>query len=134
MDILITLRDFVIDIIFSLPEGVTSIILRIGLLLALSTILLYGVWIYIPWRTVFSQTSVAFIAVVIAVYSPVEQLRSSGKEVLAFWVIFALLCMVFLPGRIAFLLTPRLGNQLKLKKGIVFFIWGALFVQLLIGG
>ena len=134
MDILITIRDFFINQIYNLPESFTTFILRMGLLLALSAGFLLFIWVYSPWRTVFSQTCVAFLATICALYTPVEKFRDAGKEFLTFSIILALLCMIFLPGKISFLLTPRFGNQLKLKRIIIYVILGLFALQIIIGG
>ncbi len=129
MDILVLIRDFIIDSIYNLPVGIISVILRLGFLLVISTVLLYFSWLYLPWRTVFSQASVAFLAIVISLYVPFERVRENGKEFLTFFIFLAILCMVYLPSKIPFWLTPQLGTQIRLKRIIPYVIWGILTLQ-----
>ena len=133
MDILVVLRDLAINFFFDLPEGLTSYILRVGLLLALSSGVLFFAWMYMPWRTVLSQLCLVLVTITISLYAPVEVCREISKEFLTFAVLIALSCMVFLPGKLAFCLTPRLGDQQRLKKLIVYAIWGGLVLQLMTG-
>jgi len=133
MDILVLLRDLVINFIYSLPEGLTSYILRVGLLLALSSAVLFAAWMYLPWRTVLSQACLALVTITISLYAPVERCREAGREFLTFSVLIAICCMVFLPGRLSFCLTPGLGDQLRLKRIIVYAIWGGLVLQIMTG-
>ena len=128
MDILVRLRDFYIDFVYSLPEGITSYILRAGILLILAVGILDMVWNrYFEKRTVFLQVCLAFLVIVISLYFPVEIFRESGKGYLAFFIAIAILCMIFLPDKLPVLLAPRLGNQIRLKKIIRNIIWG-LFI------
>ena len=131
MDILIRLRDLYINFVYALPDGFTSFILRMSILLALTIGLLMLTWHKLPWCSVFSQACVAFIAVVASLYIPVNVFREIGKEVFAFSVGVGLLCMIFLPGWLPFYLTPRFGNQLRLKKIIQYLIWSLFILQLI---
>jgi hypothetical protein len=133
MDIFVQLRDFFINSIYSLPVSITSVILRMGFLLALCTLFLLIVWLYLPWRTVFSQTCVAFVSIIIALYIPFEEFRDNGKEFLAFFIFLAFLCMIFLPNKIPFWLTPRLGAQVRLRMIIKCVVWGVLILQMIVG-
>jgi len=134
MDLLIRLRILFVDVVYMLPESLTCLILRIGLLLTLVASALFFAWQYLPWRTVFTQTCVAFITFVISLYVPVSEFRQGGKEFLAFIVSLAFLCMIFLPNWLPFWLTPKLGNQQKLKKILRRVIWGMFILQIIIGG
>jgi hypothetical protein len=131
MDILIHLRDFWINLINDMPNNLSCFILRMGFLLILSSGLLYWAWTYLPWRSVFSQTCVVFIALVITLYIPVGKFRGGGRGFLAFMVTIAFICMVFLPTWLPFWLTPRLGNQLRLRKIILCIVWGLFLIQFL---
>jgi hypothetical protein len=133
MDILVGIKDVVIALVYSLPEGLTCFILRIGILLVLATAFLMLAWFYLPWRFVFSQTCIAFITFIISLYIPVEEFREAGEGFLAFMVSFAFLCMIFLPNWLPFWLTPRLGNQLILKKIFRCVIWGLFLLQIIMG-
>lgn len=132
MDILIRLRDLYINSVYALPEGFTSFILRMGILLALTIGLLMLTWHKLPWCSVFSQVCVAFIAIVASLYIPMSIFREVGKEFFAFSVGVGLLCMIFLPGWLPFYLTPRLGNQIRLKKIIRYIIWSLFILQLVV--
>lgn len=132
MDVLIRLRDLYINSVYALPEGFTSFILRMGILLALAIGLLMLTWHKLPWCSVFSQTCMAFVAVVSSLYIPISLFREMGKESFAFSVGIGLLCMVFLPGWLPFYLTPKLGNQLRLKKIIRCVVWGLFVLQLVV--
>jgi hypothetical protein len=131
MDILVYSRDFVLNFIYGLPPGLTSYILRVGFLLALSSFLLFAAWVHLPWRTVFTQACVALLAITITLYMPVEFCRVAGRELLTFITLIAIGCMVYLPKKVSFCLTPRLGNQLRLKRAILCLIWSGLIVQIL---
>jgi len=131
VDILIRLRDLYINSVYALPEGFTSFILRMGILLALTIGLLMLTWHKLPWCSVFSQACVAFIAVVASLYIPMSIFREVGRGFFAFSVGVGLLCMIFLPGWLPFYLTPRLGNQIRLKKVIRYIIWGFFILQLI---
>ena len=133
MDILVMARDFLIDFIYYLPPGLTSYILRVGFLLAISSGVLFAAWVYLPWRTVLSQMCLAILTITISLYMPVEQCREVGKEFLTLTALIAICCMVFLPARLAFCLTPRLGDQQRLRKLIVIMIWVGLIVQIITG-
>ncbi|MEE9615051.1 MAG: hypothetical protein V3W31_08935 [Thermodesulfobacteriota bacterium] len=133
MDILILSRDFLINLIYSLPAGLTSYILRVGFLLAMSSTVLFAAWMYLPWRTVLTQVCIAVTTITFSLYTPVERCREVGKEFLTFAVLIAICCMVFLPGKLSFCLTPRLGDQLRLKRIIVYAIWAGLILQIITG-
>ncbi len=134
MDVLITIRDFFINAIFhGLPTGLTCFILRMGIFLVLGTISLALAWVYIPWRFIVTQTCILFIVFVISLYIPVEEFRQAGEGFLAFSVFLAFLSMIFLPGFLSFWLTPKLGNQLRLKKILRCIVWGLFILQFTTG-
>lgn len=132
MDILITLRDFWISFIGGLPDPLLRYILRMGLLLTLGVILLSLTWL-LPWRSVISQTFAAFIVISITVYIPIGKVLEFSEGWFVFIVTTALLAMIFIPNFLPFLLTPRFGNQIKIKKTLLIIIWGLFLVQLMIG-
>ena len=131
MDLMTGIRDLFIQLAYRLPEGLTCYILRMGILLALDAVLLFLSLTYMPLRSVFSQVCVAFLGLVIALYFPVEEFRVAGEGFLAFCVVVALLCMVFIPNFLPSLLTPKAGDQAKLKKILIYVIWGFFFFQIL---
>ena len=132
MDILVSLRDFFINFIYGLPVGLSSVILRLGFFLLLSSACLYASWMYLPYRTVFSQTFVLVLTFVISLYVHVENLRGGSREFFVLFVVMAFLCMIFLPGKLPFWLTPRLGTQLRLGRIIKAAIWGILILQIFV--
>ena len=134
MDILVKIKDAFIIFVSILPQGWVSFILRIGIMLILGLIFLVLAWLYLPWRSIFSQTCVAFIVFVISLHIPVEEFREAGKGFLAFVTSLSLLAIIFLPGWIPFWITPKMGNQLRLKKILRYVIWGLFVIQLIIGG
>lgn len=133
MDILATLRDFTINSIYGLPENITAFILRMGVLLAITALSLFAALERLPWKNVFTQACVLFLATVISLYIPVNEIRNLGKESLAFMVILSFLCMLFMPNWLPSYLTPRLGNQMKLKGIIKNIMWGLFILQLILG-
>ena len=132
MDILVRLKDLIVDLIFNLPVSITTVILRMGFLLVLFAVLLRIAWLYLPSRTVFSQVCVAFLAIIIALNIPFEEFRGNDKGLLAFSVVFSILCMIFLPNKIVFWLTPRLGDQVKLGQIIKYLVWLVFIIQIII--
>ncbi len=133
MDILVQLKDLLIAIVYILPPGLTAYFIRMGCLLALSSVFLYVSWLYMPWRNVFSQCFIAFLAVTISLYIPVERFRDGGRGFLTLMTMASVLCMIYLPDMLSFWLTPRLGNQLRLKRIIVYVIWVGLLLQIIKG-
>ena len=130
MDILVLAKDYVLNLIYNLPIGLMSYVLRVGFLLVLSSGALFAAWIYLPWRNVLTQACVAFSTITISLYVPVERCKGAGKEFLAFSIVIAILCMIFIPDKLSFWLTPRLGNQLRLRKIIICLIWAGLILQI----
>lgn len=131
MDILVLLKDFVINFVYNLPEGLTSYVLRVGFLLALSCTVLFTALVHLPWRAVFIQACVALSTITLSLYMPLELCRKLGKEGFTFFILIAIFCMIFLPGKLSFCLTPRLGNQLRLRRVIVCLIWTGLIIQII---
>ncbi len=132
MDIFIIVRDYVFNLIYNLPIGLTSVILRMGFLFALTSLLLMIFWMHFPWRTVFSQTCVALLSLTIALYTPVEQLKEGGKEFLTLFIFLAIFSIIFLSNKISFWLTPRLGTQIKLGRIIKSAVWIILIIQIIL--
>lgn len=132
MDLLVSLRDFWINFIWGLPEPLQGYMLRMGLLLALEVTILSLTWL-LPYRSVFLQAFATFIILSIALYVPMEKIMDFSEGWLAFIVTTALFAMVFVPNFLPFLLTPRFGNQIKIKKILLIIIWGLFLVQIFIG-
>lgn len=130
MDLLVRLRDFWISFISWLSPSIISFIIRIGLMLLATYILLTLVWLRL-YRSVFTQTCVAVIGGIIALYIPTDAFRDMGRGGLAFMVTFFLLCMIFLPNLIPSLLVPRYGDQLWLKRIIKRVIWILFILQVI---
>lgn len=131
MDLMTGIRDLFIQLAYRLPEGLTCYVLRMGLLLALDAVLLFLSLTYMPLRSVFSQVCVAFVGLVVALYLPVDMFREISEGFLAFCVAIALLCMAFIPSFLPSLLTPKAGDQVKLKKILICVIWGLFLFQIL---
>ena len=131
MDVFIYFRDFSINLIYGLPIGISSCILRMGFFLALCALLLQITFLYLPHHTVFGQALTAFLGFAISLYMPVEKFRESGGEFLAFLVIVSIFCMIFLPNRLSFWLSPRYGAQMMLRKIIKCCVWGLLIIQII---
>ena len=129
MDILIKLRDFWINFVSWLSPSITSFIIRMGLILLITYILLTLVWLRL-YRSVFTQMCVAVIGGIIALYIPTDSFRDMGPGGLAFIVTFFFLCMLFLPNLLPSLLVPRYGDQLKLKRIIKRAIWMLFILQI----
>lgn len=132
MDILVMLRDFTINFIYGLPENITAFILRMGVLLAITTLSVLITINKLPWKEVFAQLCVAFFAVVISLYIPVNEIRNFGKETLTLMVLLSFFCMLFLPNRLPSYLTPMFGNQIRLKGIIKNIMWGLFILQLIV--
>jgi len=133
MDILVILRDFTINFIYSLPENITAFVLRMGALLVIAALSLIATLERLPWRNVFTQVCVAFLSIVISLYIPINEIRAAGKGTLALMVFLSLFCMFFLPNWLPSYLTPKLGNQLKLRGIIKNIMWGLFILQLILG-
>lgn len=133
MDILVMLRDYTVNFIYDLPENITAFILRMGVLLVITTLSVLVAINKLPWKEVFAQVCVAFLAIVVSLYVPVNQIRDFGKETLALMVILSFFCMLFLPNRLPSYLTPMFGNQIRLKGIIKNIMWGLFILQLISG-
>ena len=133
MDILVMIRDFTINSIYGLPENITDFVLRMGFLLIISAAALYTVLEKLPWKEVLIQLCAAFLSIVISLYIPVNEIRNLGKETLAFMVVISFFCMLFLPEKLPYYLTPMFGNQIRLKGIIKNIMWGLFILQLILG-
>ena len=131
MDILILLKNQWISFVAGLPEGVVSYILRMALLLSLSIIILTLSW-HTPWRSVFLQAFIFFVVISLSMCIPVQTILELQDRQFVFIITTAFLCMIFIPNFLPFLLTPRFGNQIKIKKILLISIWGLFLVQLIL--
>lgn len=131
MDILVRLKDFWVNIVAGLPPCLASYILRMGLLLVMTGVFLMLSWRYLPFRSTFSQVLVTLATITIALHLPVQSFLKIGKGGLAFSITLAFLCLVFIPNFIPFFLTPKLGNQVRIRKTIVVIVWGLFILQLI---
>ncbi len=131
MDIWVRIKDFGINFVSWLSPSIISFIIRTGLILLITYILLTLVWLRL-YRSVFTQTCVAVISIIIGLYVPTNIFRNMGSGGLAFIVIFSFLCMIFLPDLIPSFLAPRYGDQLKLKKIIKLAIWILFILQIIL--
>ncbi|MCK5491506.1 MAG: hypothetical protein KAJ14_00145 [Candidatus Omnitrophica bacterium] len=131
MDILILLKNQWINFIISLPESVVSYILRMALLLTLATIILTFSW-YAPWRSVFFQLFMLFVVISLSMCIPVQKILELQEWQFVFIITTAFLCMIFIPNFLPFLLTPKVGNQIKIKKILLISVWGLFLAQLIL--
>ena len=129
MDILILIKDQWISFVVNLPEGVISFVLRMGLLLSLSIIILTLAW-YSPRRSVFLQTFMFFVVISLTMCISVQKILELEEGQFVFIVTTAFLCMIFIPNFLPFLLHPRFGTQIKIRKLVLASIWGLFLVQL----
>ena len=115
-----------------MPEPLQGYILHMGLLLALEVAILSLTW-KLPCRSVALQAFAAFIILSIALYVPMGKMLDISEGWLAFIITISLFAMVFIPNFLPFLLTPRFGDQIKVKKILLIIIWGLFLTQLIIG-
>ena len=132
MDILILIKNFWITFICSLPDNLTSCVLRMATLLALALIFLSLSW-RMPQRSVFLQLFVFFMVINLAMCIPIQNFIEQLQEwQRTFCITTAFLCMIFIPNFLPFLLNPIFGNQIKIKKFLLFSIWGLFLLQLIL--
>ena len=115
MDVLILLKNQWINFITGLPEGVVSYILRVALLLSIAVIILTLSW-HTPWRSVFLQMFMFFVTISLSMCIPIQLILEVQEGQFVFIITTAFLCMIFIPNFLPFLLTPKFGNQVKIKK------------------
>ena len=106
MDILILIKDQWISFVVNLPEGVISFVLRMGLLLSLSIIILTLAW-YSPRRSVFLQTFMFFVVISLTMCISVQKILELEEGQFVFIVTTAFLCMIFIPNFLPFLLDRK---------------------------
>ncbi len=133
MDILVRLRDFWISFILWLNPNITSFIIRMGLMLSITTILLSFAFMYLPSRSVFVQAVICTIGIFSALYIKTEVFRTASPGSYVFGCTFFLLAMLFLPNWLPAFLVPRYGDQLRLKKIIRCIVWGLFILQIITG-
>lgn len=133
MDTMANLRDMTINFIYALPGNVTDCILRLGFLLALATLSLFIALERLPWRNVLTQVCVLFLAIVVSVYIPVDEVRKMGKEPLAFLSIISVFIIIFLPNWLPYYLTPKVKNQMTIRGIIKKVLWIIIILDLLLG-
>lgn len=133
MDILVRLRDFWISFILWLNPNITSFIIRMGLMLSITTILLSFSFIYLPSRSVFVQAIICSFGIFSALYIKTEVFRTTSQGSYVFLVTFFLLAIIFLPNWLPAFLAPKYGDQLRLKKIIRCIVWGLFILQIITG-
>lgn len=132
MDLLIWIKDTFIAFTHDLNPHISLFIIRISFLLLLSYILLWASWLFIPLRSVFIQVSMLLIGIVITLNLPLGWLRNN-QGFFAFLFLFSIICLIFLPKGIPFLLTPRYGTQVKLRTILYSLIVLLFLVQIIVG-
>lgn len=133
MDILVRLRDFWISFILWLNPNIASFIIRMGLMLSITTILLSLSFIYLPSPSVFVQAIICSIGIFSALYIKTEVFRTASPDSFVFACTFFLLAMLFLPNWLPAFLAPKYGDQLRLKKIIRCIVWGLFILQIITG-
>ena len=131
MDILILIKDQWISFVVGLSEGVISYILRMALLLSLSIITLTLSW-YSPRRSVVLQMFIFFFVICLTLCISVQNVLELEEGQFVFGVTTSFLLMIFIPNFLPFLLHPRFGTQIKIRKLLLISIWGLFLVQLFI--
>ena len=131
MDVLILLKNQWIDFISGLPESVVSYILRMALLLIIAIIILTLSW-HTPWRSVFLQMFMFFVVISLSMCISVQRILELQEWQSIFIITTAFLCMIFIPNFLPFLLTPKFGNQVRMKKILLVSIWGLFLAQLIL--
>lgn len=129
MDILILIKDQWISFVTGLPTGVVSYILRMALLLSLSVVILTLSW-YSPRRSVFLQMFIFFSVISLTMCISVQKILELEEGQFVFIVTTSFLLMIFIPNFLPFLLHPRFGTQIKIRKLLLVSIWGLFLVQL----
>lgn len=115
MDIIWTALERIINFLWGLPLNLKTLVVRLGMW----SIFMYGsLWLgWVRIRRSFIQVFIAFVVTYllfsIQLGGFVEKII---KETFALFFGICLLCLIFLPSRISFLLTPRHGNQLIVKR------------------
>lgn len=134
MDILAGLRDIAVVFVTNLPEPFTFFIVRMAVLLIITTGFITISWNWLPRPTVFAQLLVAFLGMVLVLNIRIEDLRRLGDGPFTVFVLMGLLTMFFLPGWIPAWLVPRYGDQIRLRRVLYWIVWGLFALQLIIGG
>lgn len=131
MNVLVLLQNQWIDFITGLPECIVGYILRISLLLTLAIIILTFSW-HTRWRSVFLQMVMFFVVISVSLCIPVQKVFELQNGQFVFIVTTCFLIMIFTPNCLPFLLTPKFGNQIKIKKILLVSVWGLFLVQLIL--
>ena len=92
-------------------------IIRWGLWMLIASSLLYLAWIRLHSRTRFTQILTFIVSTTLVYILPLVHLARS-RFVYGAFILVCFLAMVYLPPRVAFFLTPILGQQLKITWGI----------------
>lgn len=131
MDIIWTGLERIINFLWNLPLNLKTLVLRLGLWsISVCSCLWFG-WVEIRNSAV--QVFIAFIVTYL-----LFTVRLAGfvgrisKWPFALLFGLCLLCMIFLPSRISFLLAPRYGNQLIVKRVLYVVIVILSVIQLIV--
>ena len=115
------LTKFLWDRFWDFLEGMNiymgCFIIRWGLWMLIASGLLYLAWIRLHSRTRFTQILTFIVSTTVVYVLPLEHLARS-RPVYGAFILVCFLAMVCLPSRVAFFLTPILGQQLKITWGI----------------
>lgn len=119
----------------SLPISIYSYLLRSNIMLLLAAVFA-EIGFNKGYRTPKAQLFWVALGITVGISLPIDPLfHTRVFQVIKPWFILALAAGVFyvLPGKVAFLLEPRLGQQLQLKKRITIAL-AILFVLNLFSG
>jgi hypothetical protein len=125
MDIIKATSGQISNFLFGLPLNLKIFIVRLGLWSIFTFCALFFTWLKI--RISLVQVLVAFIVTYFSFSVRLGFVGRIGKGAFAFFGGICLLCIALLPGKIAFLLTPRFEDQLRIKH-VLYITIGVLFV------
>lgn len=135
MDIISNTWNTCAAVIDAMPLSISSFLLRSNIMLLLAA-LFAEVGFNKGYRSKKAQLFLVALGLVVGISLPLEPiLYTRVFRTIKPWFILALAAGAFyvLPGKVAFLLEPRLGSQLKLRQRITITLF-FLFILNLFGG
>lgn len=135
MDIFVFFRDFFVEVVNDMSPGLACFIIRTGLLLVSLLFALGFAWDKLGSRTTLTQLYIAILVIAAGLYFPVDKIVEFLEGwMMAISIALSFVLMIFLPPYLPFLITPKAGNQRRIRRLLNLGIWGLFFVQLIIGG
>jgi hypothetical protein len=131
MDVILQIKEWLVDFISNMDIRLVSYILRVGMILILTSSVLLVTFMH-GLRSIFFQ--ILWLIVIISgsfTEYPFKLLIALRYGYLTIAVVISFVCMIFLPGVIAFLLVPKLGYQILLTKIFHALIWSLFVIQIL---